>query len=268
MNAFHTTEATQVTNITLNVEDLNKMTNFYKNILWFSIKEQDDNHVIFNVGANGHTLTLQYLEDGRRPGFREAGLFHIAYLLPTRTDLANFLFHASRLNVPVGGGDHLVSEALYFNDPEGNGIEVYQDRPSQDWQWDGNFVKMDTLAVDADDLIAQRTEEGWNGWPADGKIGHLHLKTHDIGQARDFYVEQIGLEHISNFPQALFMSTQKYHHHIATNVWQSNQARTDNETTYGLVHFDIYKPNAKEEHITSPEGFDITVHSDTSVVPG
>ena len=93
---------------------------------------------------------------------------------------------------------------------------------------------MDTLAVDADDLIAQRTEEGWNGWPADGKIGHLHLKTHDIGQARDFYVEQIGLEHISNFPQALFMSTQKYHHHIATNVWQSNQARTDNETTYGL----------------------------------
>ena len=102
----------------------------------------------------------------------------------------------------------------------------------------------------------------------DGKIGHLHLKTHDIGQARDFYVEQIGLEHISNFPQALFMSTQKYHHHIATNVWQSNQARTDNETTYGLVHFDIYKPNAKEEHITSPEGFDITVHSDTSVVPG
>ena len=70
MNAFHTTEATQVTNITLNVEDLNKMTNFYKNILGFSIKEQDDNHVIFNVGANGHTLTLQYLEDGRRPGFR------------------------------------------------------------------------------------------------------------------------------------------------------------------------------------------------------
>lgn len=105
MNEFHTTEATQVTNITLNVEDLNKMTNFYKNILGFSIKEQDDNHVIFNVGANGHTLTLQYLEDGRRPGFREAGLFHIAYLLPTRTDLANFLFHASRLNVPVGGGD-------------------------------------------------------------------------------------------------------------------------------------------------------------------
>ena len=99
---------------------------------------------------------------------------------------------------------------------------------------------MDTLAVDADDLIAQRTEEGW---PADGKIGHL--KTHDIGQARDFYMEQIGLEHISNFPQALFMSTQKYHHHIAT-VWQSNQARTDNETTYGLVHFDIYNQMLKK----------------------
>ena len=78
------------TNITLNVEDLNKMSNFYKNILGFSIKEQDDNHVIFNVGANGHTLTLQYLEDGRRPGSR---FISSLYLLPTRTDLANFLFH-------------------------------------------------------------------------------------------------------------------------------------------------------------------------------
>ena len=268
MTSFHTTEATQVTNITLNVQDFKKMTDFYSNILGFSIKEQNDQSVTFNVGAHGHTLTLHLLEDGRRPGFREAGLFHIAYLLPSRTDLANFLFHMSRMNIPVGGGDHLVSEALYFNDPEGNGIEVYQDRPTDTWQWSDGFVKMDTLEVNADDLIAQRSEEGWQGWPADGKIGHLHLKTHDLGQAREFYIDQIGLEHISQYPQSLFMSTQKYHHHIAANIWQSNQVRLDNEQTYGLAHFDIYKPNVEETHLTSPEGFDITLHSDTSVVPG
>ncbi|RIL70646.1 VOC family protein [Staphylococcus devriesei] len=268
MNAFHTTKATQVTNVTLNVEDLNKMTQFYSNILGFSIKEQDNQHTVFNIGTHGHTLTLNYLADGRRQGFREAGLFHIAYLLPTRADLANFLYHASRLNIRVGGGDHLVSEALYLADPEGNGIEVYQDRPNEDWQWGGNYVKMDTLEVDADDLIAQRTEEGWQGWPKDGMIGHLHLKTHDLGQARDFYIEQIGLEHISNYPQALFMSTEKYHHHIATNTWQSSEVRTDNEHTYGLAHFDIYKPGVEETYLTSPEGFDVTIHSDTSVVPG
>ena len=136
--------------------------------------------------------------------------------------MANFLYHAIQLNIAVGGGDHLVSEALYFADPEGNGIEVYQDRPTDEWQWRDGFVKMDTLEVDANDLIEQRSTEGWQGWPKDGKIGHLHLKTHDLGQARAFYIDELGLEHISNFPQALFMSTQKYHHHIAANTWQSN----------------------------------------------
>ena len=116
----------------------------------------------------------------------EAGLFHIAFL-PTRRDLANFLYHAIQLNIAVGGGDHLVSEALYFADPEGNGIEVYQDRPTDEWQWRDGFVKMDTLEVDANDLIEQRSTEGWQGRPKDGKIGHLHLKTHDLGQACILY---------------------------------------------------------------------------------
>ncbi|MGX0660914.1 catechol 2,3-dioxygenase [Staphylococcus lugdunensis] len=268
MTSFHTIEATHVTNITLNVADLAKMTTFYSTILGFSIKARSEERTILNVGANGHTLTLNYLAEGRHPSFREAGLFHIAFLLPSRADLANFLYHVSRLNIAVGGGDHLVSEALYFNDPEGNGIEVYQDRPSDQWQWNDDFVKMATLEVNADDLIAQRTNLGWQGWSANGKIGHLHLKTHDIKEAYDFYVSQLELAHISKFPQALFMSTQYYHHHIAVNMWQSNQKRISNTESYGLVHFDIYKPNAEETHVTSPEGFDITIHSDTSTVAG
>lgn len=266
MNTFHSSEATQVTNITLNVKDLTTMTDFYSKVLGFTIAQQNDQQTIFNVGKHGHTLTLNRLIDGRQPGFREAGLFHIAYLLPSRTDLANFLYHASQLNLAVGGGDHLVSEALYFNDPEGNGIEVYQDRPAEGWQWNDGFVKMDTLEVDANDLIAQRSIEGWQGWPEDGIIGHLHLKTHDLGQARAFYIDELGLEHISNFPQALFMSTQKYHHHIAVNTWQSNVARTHNHQSYGLTHFDIYQPNAQINHLTSPEGFDITIHGDKNLV--
>ena len=124
MTSFHSQDAMHVTNITLNVKDLSRMTHFYSEILGFSIKLKSKEDTIFNVGEHGHTLTLHQLEQGRQPEFREAGLFHIAYLLPTRQDLANFLYHMSRLNQPVGGGDHLVSEALYFNDPEGNGIEV------------------------------------------------------------------------------------------------------------------------------------------------
>jgi len=260
MTNFHSIDATQVTNVTLNVKDLNKLTDFYSNVLGFSIEKQTNQQTVFNIGNLGYTLTLNELNNGRQPEFREAGLFHVAYLLPTRSDLADFLYHANNLNIAMGGGDHLVSEALYFTDPEGNGIEVYHDRPSEDWVWRDGFVKMDTLEVNVNDLMAQRSNEGWQGWPEEGKIGHLHLKTHNLESAYEFYVEKLGFEHISNFPQALFMSTQKYHHHITTNTWQSNKIRTQNEQTYGLCHFDIYQPNANTTHVTSPEGFDITIH--------
>ena len=207
MTNFHSIDATQVTNVTLNVKDLNKLTDFYSNVLGFSIEKQTNQQTVFNIGNLGYTLTLNELNNGRQPEFREAGLFHVAYLLPTRSDLADFLYHANNLNIAMGGGDHLVSEALYFTDPEGNGIEVYHDRPSEDWVWRDGFVKMDTLEVNVNDLMAQ-----------------------------------------------------KYHHHIATNSWQSNKIRTQNEQTYGLCHFDIYQPNANTTHVTSPEGFDITIH--------
>ena len=106
----------------------------------------------------------------------------------------------------------------------------------------------------------------WQGFPSDGKLGHLHLKTHNLVEARQFYIDQLGFEHISNFPQSLFISTQHYHHHIAVNTWQSNQVNPDNKNTYGLTHIDIYQPHAKETNLTSPEGFSITVHGDVSVV--
>lgn len=167
----------------------------------------------------------------------------------------------------IGAGDHLVSEALYFNDPEGNGIEVYRDRPSSSWEWQNGKVKMDTLEVDSQTLLTHRTDEGRQGMPAKGMIGHLHLKTHDLDAAYQCYIEQLGFQHVSDFPRALFMSTNHYHHHIAANTWQSNQARQNNSQSYGLTHVDIYQPDASTHTFTAPEGFDITVHSNTDLVP-
>src|SRR5699024_2645546 len=134
------------------------------------------------------------------------------------------------------------------------------------WSWEGTKVKMDTLEVDVNDLVAQRTETGWQGMPDDSKIGHLHLKTADLEEARAYYINQLGLEHISDFPQALFMSTNGYHHHIAANVWQSNKVRKDNDSSFGLSHIAIYKPNTDLEQFIGPEGFKITIHSDASRV--
>ncbi|HCT9030580.1 TPA: VOC family protein [Staphylococcus aureus] len=265
--AFHDKTATQVTNIVLNVRDLDLMTTFYKNILGLSVKSSDDNTTVLSVGTGGHTLTLHLLEDGRQTSPREAGLFHIAFLLPTTEDLANFLYFVAQKNMGIGAGDHLVSEALYFNDPEGNGIEVYRDRPSSSWEWQNGKVKMDTLEVDSQTLLTHRTDEGWQGMPAKGMIGRLHIKTHDLDAAYQCYIEQLGFQHVSDFPRALFMSTNHYHHHIAANTWQSNQARQNNSQSYGLTHVDIYQPDASTHTFTAPEGFDITVHSNTDLVP-
>lgn len=265
---FHDEHATQVTNITLNVNDLTKMIRFYREILGFEAIVESTTSITFKVGNGGHTLTLNELSNGRQPSIQESGLFHIAYLLPSRSDLADFLYHITQLGIQVGGGDHLVSEALYFNDPEGNGIEVYQDRDATLWQWEEEKVKMDTLAVDVNDLLTEQSQAGWQGLPNGAKIGHLHLKTVDISKAYQFYVEQLGLELVSTLPNALFMSTKHYHHHIAANTWQSSILRTENNATLGLTSIDIYKPNTDYTRLLSPEGFNITIHSDKSKVAG
>ncbi|MDW8565908.1 VOC family protein [Staphylococcus shinii] len=264
--SFHDNQSIQVTNITLNVADLKKMTTFYTQILGLAIKSETNTVVTFNIGSNGHTLTLQEINNGRRPSIRESGLFHIALLLPNRQDLGNFLYHAASLGVQIGGGDHLVSEALYFADPEGNGIEIYDDRPKENWLWEDNKVKMDTLGVDVDDLVAQRSETGWQGMPDNAKIGHLHLKAVNLDESEDFYINKLGLEHISDFPQALFMSMNHYHHHIAINTWQSNIVRQDNDSSLGLSKVSIYKPNADREQFVGPEGFEIIIHSNENLV--
>lgn len=264
---FHDSTATQVTNITLNVANLTKMTQFYTEVLGLTLASKDDALAILNIGNSGHTVTLRAITDAKKPAMSEAGLFHIAFLVPIRADLANFLYHAASLGIQAGGGDHLVSEALYLSDIEGNGIEVYQDRDATTWQWEDDYVKMDTLQVDAEDLVNQRTTEGWQGMPSQSKLGHLHLKTANLESARNFYITQLGLQHISHYPQALFMSTNQYHHHIAVNVWQSTQPRLDNDHSLGLYHIDIYKPNAQNETSISPEGFSVTVHSNRTTVP-
>lgn len=264
--SFHDNQSIQVTNITLNVADLKKMTTFYTQILGLAIKSETNTVVTFNIGSNGHTLTLQEINNGRRPSIRESGLFHIALLLPNRQDLGNFLYHAASLGVQIGGGDHLVSEALYFADPEGNGIEIYDDRPKENWLWEDNKVKMDTLGVDVDDLVAQLSETGWQGMPDNAKIGHLHLKAVNLDESEDFYIYKLGLEHISDFPQALFMSMNHYHHHIAINTWQSNIVRQDNDSSLGLSKVSIYKPNADREQFVGPEGFEIIIHSNENLV--
>ncbi len=170
---------------------------------------------------------------------RDAGLFHTAFLLPTRADLARWLAHALRLGVPLqGASDHIVSEAIYLADPEGNGIEVYADRPVSHWRDARGQVRMATEPLDAQGLLAAGTGD-WAGFPAGGIIGHVHLQVGDTGVADQFYRDIMGFDIASRYPGASFFGSGGYHHHLAGNIWNSRHAGARPACALGLDTIEI-----------------------------
>ncbi|MDY0395143.1 VOC family protein [Virgibacillus halophilus] len=132
--------------------------------------------------------------------------------------------HILQSGQQLGAADHLVSEALYFSDPDGNGIEVYHDRPSNLWQWENRQVSMTTDPLDANDILAE-PDIAWQGLPEHTLMGHIHLHVSDLEEAEAFYVQGLGFRIATTYPGALFLSTADYHHHIGLNVWNGNGAK-------------------------------------------
>lgn len=256
---FHNKETIHVTDVVLNVKDLSKMRPFYENILGLTSIAQTETSETYEIGDSEHTITLKQISNPIEENRRAAGLYHIALLLPTKESLADFLWHMHQNNIQFGAGDHHVSEALYLTDPEGNGYEYYIDREPSHWQWTGDKVYMTTEQVDVNALVGHRSSEGFKGLPNGTVFGHLHLRTHDLQGALPFYTQTIGLDVVTDYPGALFMSDRKYHHHIAVNVWSSNKARTNNDTTLGLNHVYMHHPAVQESDIVSPDGIHFTL---------
>ncbi|MBA3447241.1 MAG: VOC family protein, partial [Pseudaminobacter sp.] len=156
---------------------------------------------------------------------RAAGLFHTAFLLPTRSDLGRWVKHAIENRIPIeGASDHLVSEALYLTDPEGNGIEIYADRPSDEWKWNGSSVEMATLPLDIPGLVSALPANGggWRDAPENSVIGHVHLRVGNPEQAEAWWREEFGFDRIAKYgDSAVFLSSGGYHHHIGANSWRS-----------------------------------------------
>ncbi|PNZ25854.1 VOC family protein [Staphylococcus rostri] len=256
---FHQNTIAHVTSITLNVKDMATQVDFYTHMLGLEVAQMTADETILNIGQGGHQLILKQLVDGRKASVTEAGLFHIALLLPDEVAVGRLLRHLLEQQVVVSGGDHLVSQAIYFADPEGNGIEVYADRDSETWSWEGNQVVMDTLALDGDRLLQISNGTRWEGMPNDAKIGHLHLKTSDVTASMLFF-KQFGFVPVAKLPGGVFMSDASYHHHIAVNTWQSRQVRHDAATTYGLASFNIMSAERGVETLTTPDGIEMTVN--------
>lgn len=229
-----------IARVSLVVRDLGQVSRFYETVLGLEKVAAEPGRTLLGVSS------LPLVELVARPeaapaGPAEAGLFHTAFLLPTRRDLANWIAHAQRLGARLeGASDHLVSEAIYLSDPEGNGIEVYVDRPRRDWPMDGAAVKMATLALDGASLMAEQdpSAPAWR-FPAGGRIGHVHLKVSDLDASEAFYRDRLGLQVMARYPGAVFLSWGGYHHHLAVNVWRSRGAALRGPQDAGLAEITI-----------------------------
>jgi catechol 2,3-dioxygenase len=230
------------------------------------------------LGA-GETPLLHLVEipNARRQPAFTTGLFHMAILLPTRVDLGRFLINVIRNQSSIsrlGSSDHLVSEAIYLNDPDGNGLEVYRDRPRSEWEWQGSLVKMDTIALDAEGVIASVPDQNapYEGAPDGTVIGHMHLRASDLALGKAFYVDIVGFDIITDYPGALFVSAGRYHHHLGMNIWQSKDAPPPPEDSVGLREFTIVVPDAEALSALSTRltnaGYSLLESQGTSFVTG
>ena len=215
--------------VTLLVGDLDTMTAYYRDVVTLRVLSADGDTV--TLGRAGRALLVLRHEPALRhaaPG--SAGLFHTAILFESQAALAAALYSVAR-SAPhtfTGSADHLVSQAFYFTDPEGNGIELYWDRDRTQWSWTHGRIEMDTLFLDPNAFLAEHlTEEGAAGAGTRdaASIGHVHLSVGDVATARGFYVDALGFDETASLGnQAVFVSAGGYHHHMAMNVWNSRGA--------------------------------------------
>ncbi|WP_214742590.1 MULTISPECIES: VOC family protein [unclassified Exiguobacterium] len=205
--------------VMLRVRDIAQMTRFYVNVIGMSVLEEAEEWV--TLGTKERSLVILHSVPQAKTNPRAAGLFHLAILLPSRVELGSILAHLIEQRIEVGQGDHLVSEAFYLNDPEGNGIELYADRPKEQWSYEANgHVKMATEPVDYESMLQEASNRPFNGLPIGTIMGHVHFKVRSIEAAKRFYHDRLGFSITTDsYPGALFLAADGYHHHIGTNVW-------------------------------------------------
>jgi catechol 2,3-dioxygenase len=227
--------------VTIRVRKLDVVADYYRDVLGLAVMERSTTGAV--LGAGGvKLLALEARPDAANEARDAAGLFHTAFLMPTRKDLARWLVNAAIHKVPLSGfADHRVSESVYLDYPEGNGIEVYADRDPSLWQWSDGTVTMATDQLDIDSLVSLTDTKVSNYAKApDGlRIGHVHLRVGDLAKANGFYRETLGFDPTRSRTGAAFLSSGRYHHHLAVNVWQSAGAGRRDEAATGLAWFSL-----------------------------
>ena len=238
----------RVGRVRLRVRDLARVSDFYQGLLGLRTLDQGAGWAVLGApGPDGPRPLLELAGDARLAPLdrRQAGLFHTAFLMPTRPDLGRWLGHAAQSKVRLeGASDHIVSEAIYLSDPEGNGIEVYADRPEAAWRTPSGGVEMATLPLDAQALYESGGGRSYDAAPEGLIVGHVHLQVGDTGAADGFYRDVLGFDISSGIPGASFYGSGGYHHQLAGNIWNSRGAGPRPAAMAGLDRVEIVPRDA------------------------
>jgi len=260
---FALTRPIHIAEVGLKAHDVEKVADYYRAILGLETIASASGTVTLGAGGVPFLVIEPQPRGAPADDTRQAGLFHTAFLMPTRADLGRWIIHASEKRLPVDGmADHLVSEAFYLTDPEGNGVEIYSDRPTETWAWDGDTVRMATDPLDVNAIVASLEDEPkvWNGAPEFLRIGHVHLRVGEAPVAADWWRSEVGLQQVTAMPSASFLSSGRYHHHIGANNWQSRGAGPRDPERSGLAYVTLTGTGiASERELSDPWGTRVRV---------
>lgn len=230
-------EKTKIKQVTLIVRELDSMIQFYTSVLGFSLTSREGQIAYLSTSESKKEMIIFKEQKDAVQSHQTTGLYHIAFLLPTRKDLGNMLIRLLQHQIEIGAANHGYSEALYFNDPEGNGIEIYWDKPKSLWDIrpNGEIIGV-TEELDGDSLVSEADGQ-WEGIPVETIIGHVHLQVANLAETEKFY-ENIGFKRTSDFGRrAKFFAAGEYHHHIGTNTWAGNYLPIRLEKQLGLAEY-------------------------------
>jgi catechol 2,3-dioxygenase len=236
--------STRIGRVKLQVSDLQRSLEYYEMVLCFRVLEISESRAILGAQKGDAPLIELHERKGIRAVPRRGllGLYHFAILLPDRASLGRLLRHLAQLGIHAGMSDHFVSEAIYLQDPDNLGIEVYADRPRSEWRQEQGQLSMTTVPLDVHSVLAAAGTDTWTGMPDGTTIGHVHLHVGDIGEAEAFYHNALGLDKtVWNYPGALFLSAGGYHHHLGTNIWARGAPSASDEDAR-LLEWEIVVP--------------------------
>lgn len=244
---FSATTPVSIGRVGLKARDARALADYYEAVI--GLRRLSEDGATTTLGAGDRPLLVIEADAAAKPDDpRSAGLFHTAFLLPTRADLGRWIKHAAETRVAIeGASDHLVSEALYLTDPEGNGIEIYADRGPERWLGADGGLVMATERLDLQGVVASvpQGDAGWQGMPDNAVVGHVHLRVGDPREAETWWNETMGFDTMARYgSQAVFLSSGGYHHHIGANAWRSAGAGRRDPSRSGLSWVELRSVHA------------------------